>query len=166
MPGRRATVLGVGIANIQEASKFQVVRKFKSALDVRSIESAGPEGRKAEVSRLHHHRGSHDARIHRAQFSPAVFRQNDHPPERHMPGSSLKEPARRHRVPSIEQNDVLRAVAIVLVKFLPQRNMVLPVHALDADRIRPCTLPFLFRPQDYDVVGVGVHEKVLINRNL
>ena len=50
------------------------------------------------------------------------------------------------------------AVAVVLVEFLPQRDMVLAVHALDADGIRTRPLPFGFGPEDLDLrVRIEVH---------
>ena len=69
---RRAALGGVGVAHIQEAGKLQVCRKIEGAFDFSGVEAASPQGCKAEVGRLHHHRSRHDARIHVATHKIVV----------------------------------------------------------------------------------------------
>ena len=72
MPRRRAAIRRVSVTDVQEAGKLQVLGETECRLDIGCIESAGPESRKAEVGRLHHHRGSDDACVHHTAVEVVV----------------------------------------------------------------------------------------------
>ena len=72
MPRRRAAIRRVGVTDVQEAGKLQVLRETEGRLDIGGVETAGPQGGKAEVGRLHHHRGGDDACVHHAAVEVVV----------------------------------------------------------------------------------------------
>ena len=48
------------------------------------------------------------------------------------------------RVGIVQQDDIAAVIPVVIVKFLPQRDMVLSVHSLDPDSVSAGFLPRFF----------------------
>ena len=57
---------------------------------------------------------------------------------------------------------ILAPVAVVVVEFLAQRNMVLTVHSLDSDGIRARFLPCLSSSQHFDIIHKNTFIKITI----
>ena len=88
---------------------------------------------------------------HGTELFSAVFRQNDHAADGCRACIYFVEAAGRDRIFVIQQDYVLGGVAVVLVELLAERNVVLPVHALDAHGVRARTLSFFCCPENFDI---------------
>ena len=77
-----------------------------------------------------------------------VFGQHHHPPDHHALFVQRVHPRRGDGEIRVRDHDILRFGRIVGVELLPERDMVLFRHGLDAHVVRPRLLPRFRRPDD------------------
>lgn len=88
-----------------------------------------------------------------AEVQPAVFRKNNYSADKHRPFIQLIKAAGRDRIFIIQKDDVFASVAVMLVKLITKRDVILTVHPLYPDRIRACALPCFLRSERCNLRG-------------